>query len=173
MNRVAKFEKVSFEQYLKDYRDTFCIDFLKADEIVKIKGIYDNITLPKRSTKKSCGYDFVSPIGFELHPNERIKIPTGIRCDMNENYALFLFVRSNVGFKYETILTNGTGLIDADYFFVDNEGHIFVKLRNDGDKVYSVKAGDRIVQGVFLPYGITVDDEADSERVGGIGSTGK
>lgn len=173
MNRIANFEKVSFEQFLKDYNDTFIHDHLKADEIIKIKEIHDAITLPKRSTKKSCGYDFVSPIDFELHPGERIKIPTGIRANMDDDYALFLFVRSNVGFKYETILTNGTGLVDADYFHADNEGHIFAKLRNDGEKVLSVKAGERLVQGVFLPYGITVDDEANSERTGGIGSTGK
>lgn len=173
MNRVAKFEKVSFEQYLKDYKDTFCVDFLKADEIIKIKEIYDNISLPKRGTKKSAGYDFVSPIDFELHPNECIKIPTGIRCDMNENWVLLLFVRSSVGFKYQTILVNVVPVIDADYYYASNEGHIFVKLRNDGEKIWSVRAGERIVQGVFLPYGITVDDEADGERFGGIGSTGR
>ena len=173
MNRIAKFEKVSLEQFLKDYRETYHMDYLKADDIIMIKELYDAITIPKRGTKKSCGYDFVSPISFDLHPGERIKIPTGIKVDMNENYALFLFVRSSVGFKYEVILTNNTGLIDADYYYADNEGHIFAKLRNDGEKIYSVKAGDRFVQGVFLPYGITVDDEADGERTGGIGSTGK
>ena len=173
MNRVAKFDKVSFEQFLNDYHDTFLNDHLKAEQIVYVKELYDAITLPKRGTKKSCGYDFVSPIDFELHPGERIKIPTGIRASMDEDYALFLFVRSSVGFKYETILTNTTGLVDADYYEGDNEGHIFVKLRNDGEKILSVKAGDRLVQGVFLPYGITIDDESDGERIGGIGSTGK
>lgn len=173
MNKIAKFEKVNFEQFFKDYKDTFCIGFLKADEIVHIKEVYDGITLPKRGTAKSAGYDFVSPIDFELHPNERIKVPTGIRCDMNENWALFLYVRSSVGFKYETILTNGTGIVDADYYNADNEGHIFVKLRNDGEKILNVKAGERLVQGIFVPYGITVDDIAEGERYGGIGSTGK
>lgn len=173
MNKVATFEKVSFEQFLKDYKDTFLVGFLQADEIVKIKEIYDAITLPTRGTAKSAGYDFVSPIDFELHPNERIKIPTGIRCDMNENWVLFLYVRSSVGFKYETILTNGTGIVDADYYNADNEGHIFIKLRNDGEKVLTVKAGERLVQGVFLTYGVTTDDEADGERYGGIGSTGR
>lgn len=173
MNRIAKFEKVSFEQFLEDYRSTFLHDHLKADQIVQIKEIYDAITLPKRGTKKSAGYDFVSPIDFELHPGERIKIPTGIRCDMNENWVLFLLIRSSIGFKYETILTNLTGVIDADYYYANNEGHMFVKLRNDGEKIFSVKAGERLVQGVFISYGITIDDDADGERTGGFGSTGK
>lgn len=172
MNKIAKFKKVSFEQFVEDYRNTFLHDHLKADQIVQIKELYDAITLPKRGTKKSAGYDFISPVDFELHPGERIKIPTGIRAEMNEDYVLCMFVRSGVGFKYETILVNGTGIIDADYADADNEGHIFVKLRNDGEKVLSVKAGDRLVQGVFLPYGITVDDDADGDRFGGMGSTG-
>ena len=173
MNRVAKFEKVSFEQFLNDYHDTFLNDHLKAEQIVYVKELYDAITLPKRGTKKSAGYDFVSPIDFDLHPGEVIKIPTGIRSEMNEDWVLFLFVRSSVGFKYQTILVNIVPVIDSDYYYTDNEGHIFIKLRNDGEKIFSVKAGDRLVQGVFLPYGITFDDESEGERIGGIGSTGK
>lgn len=173
MNKIAKFEKVSFEQFLKDYHDTFLSDHLKAEQIVYVKELYDAITLPKRSTGCSAGHDFVSPIDFELHPKECIKIPTGIRATMEPDWVLLLFVRSSIGFKYQTMLVNTVPVIDADYALADNEGHIFIKLRNDGEKVLSVKAGDRLVQGVFLPYGITVDDEADGERFGGMGSTGK
>ena len=173
MNKVAKFHKVSFEQFLEDYRDTFLHDHLKADQIVEIKEIYNAVILPKRGTGCSAGYDFVSPVDFELHPNECIKIPTGIRTTMEPDWVLFMFVRSSIGFKYETILVNGTSIIDADYCLAENEGHIFVKLRNDGEKILSVKAGDRLVQGVFLPYGITTDDSAEGNRLGGMGSTGK
>ena len=173
MNKVAKFEQVSFEQFLEDYRDTFLHDHLKADQIVEIKEIYDAVTLPKRSTGCSAGYDFVSPIDFELHPNECIKIPTCIRATMEPDWVLLLFVRSSIGFKYQTMLVNTIPVIDADYALADNEGHIFIKLRNDGDKILSVKAGDRLVQGVFLPYGITTDDSAEGNRLGGMGSTGK
>lgn len=166
--RVAKFGKVSRGQFEKDYLSIFQYrTHNDSDEA------YNVITLPKRSTTNSAGYDFVSPINFVLKPGETIKIPTGIRCEINSNYVLMIYVRSSVGFKYQTVLTNGTGIIDADYFMANNEGHIMIKLRNDGDKDLIVYAGERLVQGVFLPYGITVDDDARYERSGGIGSTGK
>ena len=69
-------------------------------------------------------------------------------------------------------MVNTVSIIDSDYFYVNNEGHIFIKLKNNRDKPFVVNAGDRIVQGIFVPYGITVDDDVKDERRGGIGSTG-
>ena len=165
--RVAKFRKVTQEQFKKDYLNIF-----ECDNSNDCNDAYNMITLPKRSTINSAGYDFISPISFILKPGESIKIPTGIRCEINPNYVLMIYVRSSIGFKYQTILTNGTGIIDADYFMANNEGHIMIKLRNDGDEDLIVYAGERLVQGIFLPYGITVDDYVEHERSGGIGSTG-
>lgn len=82
-------------------------------------------------------------------------------------------MRSSVGFKYHTILSNVTGVIDADYVNANNEGHIFVKLVNHGDKDFVVNAGDDVVQGIFMKYDITDDDAASGDRTGGIGSTDK
>ena len=166
--RIAKFRKVTKEQFEKDYLSIF-----ECDNSNDCNDAYNIITLPKRSTINSAGYDFISPISFTLKPGESIKIPTGIRCEINPNYVLMIYVRSSIGFKYQTILTNGTGIIDSDYFMANNEGHIMIKLRNDGDKDLVVDAGQRLVQGIFLPYGITVDDDVEYERSGGIGSTGK
>lgn len=171
-NRISKFYKVSYTQFVDDYCDTFGISFEDEEEIQKCKRVYDAISLPRRSTVKSAGYDFVSPTSFELHPGEIIKIPTGIKVDMEEGWVLKLYPRSNVGFKYQIMIVNTVPIIDGDYIYSDNEGHIFIKIRNDGDKVYSVKAGDRFVQGIFVPFGITVDDDCTANRNGGIGSTG-
>ncbi|MBO7078653.1 MAG: deoxyuridine 5'-triphosphate nucleotidohydrolase [Bacilli bacterium] len=170
-NKVAKFHKVSFEQYLEDVMG----DNVDLSEIYLncIQEQYDNITLPKRSTVGSAGYDFVSPISFELNPGYSIKIPTGIKCYIEDDWVLKLYPRSGLGFKYQVGLANTVGIIDRDYFFAKNEGHIAVKLVNNGEKVLSVNAGDKIVQGVFVPFGITIDDDADGERTGGFGSTGK
>lgn len=171
MNRVAKFEKVSEKQYIADYLNTF-----KGGEENFIKNdIYSNIVLPARSTSGSAGYDFVTPIGFTLKPGETIKIPSGIRCKMNEDYVLILFPRSSLGFKYRLQIDNTIPVIDSDYYNADNEGHIFIKLTNDSkeDKVINVSAGDKIVQGIFLQYGITEDDNVDVNRTGGLGSTGR
>ncbi len=150
-NRIAKFYKVSKEQFNRD--------------------CYDNITIPQRATKGSAGYDFYAPYDFILEPNEEIIIDTGIRAKIDENWVLIILPRSGSGFKFGVRLANTAGVIDSDYFNADNEGHIKIKLVG-GTKTFSVKAGDAFAQGIFLPYGITEDDECDAERHGGFGSTG-
>ena len=168
MNRaIAKFEKVSFEQFFKDMMDTFGM----LDNT--IEETYKNIKLPKRATTGSAGYDFYSPIDFELKPGETIKIPTGIRCLVDENWVLQIYPRSGLGFKYRLQLDNTVGIIDSDYSNSDNEGHIFIKITNDSNegKTVKVDAGSGFAQGIFLPYGITVDDDTDGIRNGGFGST--
>ena len=161
------FEKVSLKQFIKDWIDTFGN---QPDHI--ITEIYNSIKLPRRKTRLSAGYDIASPLSFTLRPGESIKFPTGLKCYMKEDNVLLIHVRSSVGFKYHTILSNGTGVIDADYVNADNEGHIFVKLVNHGDKDFVVYAGDDVVQGIFMKYDITDDDIANGERTGGFGSTG-
>lgn len=164
--RIAKFEIVSFNEYKKAFDD-------KTEE--EIKAIYDSIKLPKRATKFSAGYDFYLPIDITLEPGHTVKIPTGIRCKMEENYVLKLYPRSGLGFKFRLQLNNTVGIIDADYYYSDNEGHIFAKITNDSNeaKTLSLKAGDGFMQGIFVEYGITIDDDATAQRNGGFGSTSK
>lgn len=158
MNRIAKFEIISFEQFKASLED-LCE--------------YEDITIPRRATKGSAGYDFFAPFSFILEPQETIKIPTGIRAKMEDNYVLLLFPRSSLGFKYRLQLDNSVGVIDSDYYFSDNEGHIYIKLTNDSKdgKTLVIKKGDAIAQGIFLPFGITIDDSSSNIRNGGFGST--
>lgn len=169
MKQVAKFEKVGFEQFAADWTDTFGGKKTDAEQV------YEKIMLPKRATKGSAGYDFYSPIDFTLRPGETMKIPTGIRAFMQEDYVLMIFPRSGLGFKYRLQLNNTVGIIDSDYYYSDNEGHIFIKLTNDSkeEKVLAVAAGNGVAQGIFLPFGITTDDDATKIRNGGFGSTTK
>lgn len=169
MKRVAKFEKVSLEQFIKDWIDTFANTYTEEE----VTEIYNNIKLPKRATKGSAGYDFFTPIDIALRPSETIKIPTGIRCEILEGWVLKLYPRSGLGFKYRLQLNNSVGIIDEDYFYSDNEGHIMAKITNDTNenKNVIVDAGSGFIQGIFVEYGITVDDEADGVRNGGFGST--
>ena len=171
MNRIAQFDKVSFEQFLKDYNETF--DYGQSTE--QIKTIWDNIKLPTRATVGSAGYDFVAPINITLRPNETIKIPTGIKCHIDEGWVLKLYPRSSLGFKYRLQLNNTVGIIDGDYFDSDNEGHIFAKITNDSNenKIVIMNNGSGFMQGIFVPYGITIDDAVDGVRNGGFGSTGR
>ena len=168
--RIAQFEKVSLAQFEKDWIDTF-----GNDGYYVITEIYNDIKLPKRATKGSAGYDFFAPIDITLQPNSTIKIPTGIRVKMEEGWVLKCYPRSGLGFKYRLQLNNTVGIIDSDYFYSDNEGHIFAKLTNDTNeaKIVKAKAGDGFMQGIFVEYGITVDDDVKEIRNGGFGSTTK
>ena len=171
MKRVAKFEKVSWEQFLEDWRDTFG----NEQEQARIQGIYDRIRLPRRATAGSAGYDFFLTLPIVLRPGESIKVPTGIRARMDVNWVLQIYPRSGLGFKYRLQMNNTVGVIDSDYFYSDNEGHIFAKITNDSneEKVLSIEEGDGFIQGIFMMYGITVDDDVKEVRNGGFGSTGR
>lgn len=167
MKRIAKFYKVSEEQFKKDWEDTFseCADAWKA--------VYDSIKLPRRATAGSAGYDFFTTADIELNPGETVKIPTGIRAQMEDGWVLKVYPRSGLGFKYRLQLNNTVGIIDSDYFNAANEGHIFIKITNDSNegKHLSMKEGEAFAQGLFIEYGITIDDDCQAERTGGLGST--
>lgn len=166
MKRIARFEKVSKEQFVKDWADTFGTDG---------GNVYETIAIPRRATCGSAGYDICTPCDVTLAPGETAKIPTGIRVFMEEGWVFKIYPRSGLGFKFRLQLNNTVGIIDSDYYNADNEGHIFVKITNDSNegKTVSLKAGDGFAQGIFVEYGITFDDDADGVRTGGFGSTGK
>ena len=168
MKRIAKFHKVSFEQFKKDWLDTFGDTTME-----ELERKYEAIQLPRRATKGSAGYDFFSTVACDLAPQETIKIPTGIRVEMEDNWVLKLYPRSGLGFKYRLQLNNTVGIIDSDYFYSDNEGHMFAKITNDSNenKTISFTEGMGFMQGIFVEYGITVDDDATAPRNGGFGST--
>lgn len=162
MQRIAQFFTVSRAQ-------------LETDWAAALPGkpLPEEIRLPKRATSGSAGYDFFAPLDFELAPGETILMPTGVRVRMDEGWVLKLYPRSGLGFKYRLQLNNTVGIIDSDYFHARNEGHILLKLTNASNegRTVAVRAGEAVAQGVFVEYGITVDDEADAQRVGGFGST--
>ncbi len=167
MKRIAKFEKVSYEQFLGDWDGGLCKDDPKT--------VYDKIMLPKRATTGSAGYDFFIPFDITLSPGQTVKIPTGIRCYIEPEWVLKIYPRSGLGFKFRLQLNNTVGIIDSDYYYSSNEGHIMAKITNDSneDKTVSLKSGDGFCQGIFVEYGITFDDDVSAKRDGGFGSTSK
>ena len=174
--RIAKFEKVSYEQFEKDYCDAFGEEIPTGPARMHLKAVYERIGLPQRATRGSAGYDFETPISFELKPGETIKIPTGIKCQIDEGWDLALLPRSGSGSKYRLQLDNTVGIIDEDYYNNEkNEGHIFVKMTSDSKNgmIFEASAGDAFCQGKFEIYGLTKDDAAEAKRTGGFGSTGK
>lgn len=170
MKRIAQFEKVSKERFIRDFIDTFSSGRYGKEDASRI---YEEIKLPRRATKGSAGYDVYSPIAFTLKPGESILIPTGIRVRIEEGWVLKFYPRSGLGFKYRLQLNNTVGIIDSDYYGSDNEGHIFCKLTNDSNegKTVAIEAGAAFMQGIFVEYGITYDDDTYDVRNGGFGST--
>ncbi len=164
MKRIAQFEAVSPQQFAADWHDAF-------GETTPVPA---QPALPHRATAGSAGYDFFLPCPLSLAAGESIKIPTGIRARIDEGWVLKLYPRSGLGFKFRLQLNNTVGIIDSDYYYSDNEGHILIKLTNDSreGKTVELPAGAAFAQGVFVEYGITVDDAVDAIRNGGLGSTG-
>ena len=158
---MRKFEKISLQEFIKDTGLT--------------KKEYNEIALPKRATKNSAGYDFHLVEDLILNPGEIKKIPTAIKAAMNHDEVLMIYIRSSLGFKYNLRMCNGTGIIESDYYNnPDNEGHIFIKLQNEGNQTINLKAGDRFAQGIFIKYLKTEnEEEITKNRQGGIGSTNK
>ncbi|MGI6716160.1 MAG: dUTP diphosphatase [Eubacteriales bacterium] len=145
--------------------------FEKVDE--NISGVkHEDIILPTRATTGSAGYDFRTTCEINLSPGQGIKISTGVRVKMDQGWVLLIFPRSGLGFKYRLQLDNTVGVIDSDYYYSENQGHIIVKLTNCGDKPLSLPKGAAFCQGVFVPFGITYDDNTQNRRDGGFGSTG-
>lgn len=169
MERIAVFEKVSYEQFAKDWLKAF-------PQTENVRAIYDGIKMPQRATAGSAGYDFYAPADITLKKDASVLIPTGIRAKIENGWVLCLFPRSGLGFKHRVQLDNTVGVIDADYYGADNEGHIMIKLScdaHDEEHTVALTHGDGFAQGIFLPFGVTADDTATEKRTGGFGSTSK
>lgn len=167
---VAKFHTVSEDMYkmimrIRDWDSEFCSS-------------YEELRKPQRMTDGSAGHDFFTPKKYTIMPGESVIIDTCMRCEIIPGWALWVLPKSGLGFKYQVMLANTIGLIDEDYFYtknqeMSNEGHIMIKLVNEGRKILTLEKGQAFCQGVFLPYGTTVDDNdyEKKPRLGGIGST--
>lgn len=175
---IMHFEKITREQWVKDVINSYQLEYLTEGHFKKINKLYDGIKLPKRATKYSAGYDFYVNGDVVIPWGDSYIIPTGIRwvCDKEEdkNKVLQIYPRSGIGFRTGVRLMNTVGIIDADYWEGNNEGHIMVKLYNPMNSHLHIKDGEAIVQGVITEY-YTCDDEEEvaEKRTGGMGSTDK
>lgn len=153
---MTVFEKVSEARFVADGGEAVC---------------YSDIKKPERATSGSAGYDFFAPCDITVSPRESVKVATGLRCRMDKDRCLLILPRSSLGFKFKLSLDNTVGVIDSDYYYAENEGHILVKMTNRSDKTLFIEKGKAFAQGIFIVYGLTDDDNALSTRRGGFGST--
>lgn len=139
-----------------------------------VTGWEERAILPTRKTALSAGYDLAAAEAVRIEPGAVALVPTGLKAYMGPGEVLLLAVRSSLAVKRRLALANAIGVIDADYVDnPENEGHILIALENRGGEPVSLAAGERVAQGLFLPYLTVADDEADGRRVGGFGSTGR
>lgn len=179
---MRQFEKISKEQWIKDtgleLRDITVSTQEGAtatETVCKFIDVYEeDIKFPQRSTSRSAGYDLISPINVTIPPHEQVMIPSGLKVNMDADDVMFIIIRSSLGIKKGLSIPNQVGVIDSDYYNnPDNEGHFWICLKNNTDKPYEIRVGDRISQAIFIKYNTTVNDEPISEsRNGGFGSTG-
>ena len=142
---MRDFKKISFEQFKKDIADD--------------RDLYNEYKLPQRDSDSTAGYDIYLLEDLIIEPNEIKKIPTGIKSFFGKDEVLFLIVRSSTGFKYNIRLCNQIGVIDADYYNnKNNEGHMWIKIQNEGNERVIIPKGESIVQGIFLKYLTTQSD---------------
>ena len=132
--------------------------------------------VPAYATPGSAAADLCAVLDepLTLAPMQRALVPTGLAIELpGAEYGAFVFARSGLAVKKGLTLSNGVGVIDSDYARSDNEGHIFMRMTNDSreGKTLIVPSGTAFAQGIFLPFGITVDDHAQGVRNGGLGST--
>ena len=137
-----------------------------------------NFNLPVRKTKKSAGYDFECIETITIPPyklgDKPFMVPTGVKCKMQDDEFLMLVNRSSNPKKKNLVIPNSMGIIDADYYNnPDNDGEIMFTFYNLGTEPVTIEKGYGIGQGIFIKYGLTEDDTANAERLGGFGSTNK
>lgn len=167
---MNKFEKISEAQFFKDFAEYISDEALDTRDALTV---YNTIKLPQRATKGSAGYDIFAPYDIEIPPKGTVKIPTGIRVYLDDDKFLAVYPRSGLGFKYKMQLYNSIAVIDSDYIFSDNEGHIWCKFYNDSPdgKTITIKQGEGMCQGIIQQFFKVEDDETDGIRNGGMGST--
>lgn len=147
---------------------------MRRFEVVKDKHRKNSgdIKLPTRATKGSAGYDFYSPISIDIEPMCSQMIWTDVCSKFEDDEVLLINVRSSMG-KQPVMIANTQGIIDPSYYGnPDNGGNIGIRLFNLGKTIYTVHAGDRVAQGIFVKYLITDADNTTNTRLGGFGSTG-
>jgi dUTP pyrophosphatase len=134
---------------------------------------YQSVTLPKRATTSSAGYDLAAIKETVIEARQVGMVPTGVKALFPDNEVLYVIARSSLPVKYGLMLPNGVGVIDSDYYNNPrNEGEIFVLLYNFTDYPVTIPKGERIAQAIFSPFFKVSDEDAPTEsRNGGFGST--
>lgn len=168
-----RFEKVSLNQFIKDYAKCRYYDetkYFNEEKLEEIKSIWENIKLPQRSTEHSIGYDFYMPYSQFFSSFGETLVPTGIRFECDDDKFLMCLPSSGLGFKNFIKISNNIGIISNNGCNLNDEGHILCNV--DCKYSFNLEQGEVLMQGVIIPYFKIDDDSSDGVRDDGLGSTG-
>lgn len=141
---------------------------------LKIKRLDPTIGLPQPATGHAAGFDLASAVDIDIPPRSIRLVGTGLVIAVPSGHFLGIFARSSTPLKKGLMVANGVGVVDADYCGPDDE--VKIQLINVTDAPVRVSRGDRLAQGIVLPYPRVVWDEVaemDVPTRGGFGSTGR
>ena len=136
--------------------------------MIKFNKLKPDAQIPARSSAGSAGYDFYIYEDVTFYPGEYKLLSTHISVDMPGDIHMQLHARSSLYSKRGFEMPNSPGIIDSDY-----ADAIFISLANRNNIPVTLKKGDRVAQGVFLPYVLAAEDKATGDRLGGLGSSGR
>ena len=174
MSRSIKFERVA-DKFITNKVTKPTVDMLNKIEVDGKTYFIGETKLPVRADVGSAGYDFFCPKDIQILPAQKTIIFTDVKAKMPEDVVLQIFIRSSLAVKQGLMLSNNVGIIDSSYYSNSgNDGNIGIALVNTSGKAITLNKGDRIAQGIFIPYFTTDEDNvSDENRQGGFGSSGK
>lgn len=138
---------------------------------IRWKKLHQTATIPEQATVGSAAVDLKTLNDVTLRPGEKVKVLTGLSCEIENGLVGIIAPRSGLGSK-GFVLANTIGVIDSDY-----RGEIIVALHNTSVLERTFMAGDKIAQMMFLECPQVAHIEVEelnqtSRGEGGFGSTG-
>jgi dUTP pyrophosphatase len=139
---------------------------------IKVTRLRPSAALPTYSTAGSAAFDLAAADDVEIGPRQIALVGTGLVVAVPEGYFLGIFARSSTPLKRGLMVANGVGVLDSDYSGPADE--LKIQLLNITDAPVTIKAGDRVAQGIVLasPRVHIVEGEPGATSRGGFGSTG-
>ncbi len=141
---------------------------------VGIRRLKPHVALPEYQTAGAAGFDLAASEDVRVEPGAVALVPTGLVIRVPDGYFLAIFARSSTPLRRGLIVSNGVGVIDADYCGASDE--IKIQVLNVTREVVAVKTGDRIAQGLFIPVARATWQETHGDlragSRGGFGATG-
>jgi dUTP pyrophosphatase len=140
---------------------------------VRITRLHDHVALPAYQTTGAAGFDLAASVAMTVQPGEVTLVPTGLVIEVPAGHLLGVFARSSTPLKRGLMVANGVGIVDSDYCGPTDE--IKIEVFNFTSSPVEIRPGDRLAQGVIMPYVRAEWTESSTPARaarGGFGSTG-